>query len=56
MVQRLDGGLDGCSSCGKCSTEGEWGELIVTKNGIQAVHWRKKRLYISQLKKKIIQD
>jgi len=33
VVQRLDGGLDGCSSHGKCSTEGEWGEVIVMKMG-----------------------
>ena len=28
--------LDYCSSCAKCSTEGEWGEVAVMKKVIQA--------------------
>ena len=28
--------LDNCSSCAKCSSEGEWGEVTVTKKVIEA--------------------
>ena len=28
--------LDGCSSCAKYSTEGEWGEITVTKTVFQS--------------------
>ena len=34
--------LDGCSGCAKCSSEGEWGEITVTKKVIQAAPYRKR--------------
>ena len=41
VTEKIDGPqagrrLDGCSSCAKCSTEGEWGDVTVMKKVIQA--------------------
>ena len=57
MVLRLDGGWRAVMlSRAKCSTEGEWGEVTVTKKVIQAAPQRKRDCVLTYLKKKIIQD